>query len=130
MTKSLTVLVAGTLVVWLVVFYPAQLLGGETALVFSAVAGLVCLVPAAATLVWGRWARKGPPELQLAAVMGGMGVRMAVVLGIGMALFFLVPYFQHASFLLWVVVFYLITLSLEVGLLLAHPLPVDRSQNH
>ena len=52
MKRSLGLLLAGGLAFWLVVAYPAKWLWGDSAVVFSAVAGLLCLVPAAATLVW------------------------------------------------------------------------------
>jgi hypothetical protein len=122
-------LAAGVAAFWLAVFYPARLLWGDSAILFSAVAGLLCLVPAAISLVWAHQARKGKPMQQLASVMGGMGLRMAVVLGGGMALYFLADGFHHAAFWAWVVVFYLVTLALEVGLVVARHSQAERTPN-
>jgi len=128
-TRSLGLLVGGSLTFWLVVAYPAWLLGGEAAVVFSAVAGLLCLVPTAATLLWCLWASREAPEQRLLAVMGGTGVRLVVVLGAGMALFHALPYFHYPTFWIWVIVFYLFTLTLEVGLILTRPSAMDGSRN-
>jgi hypothetical protein len=116
--RSLGLLTAGGLIFWLLIFYPARLLGGDTAVIYSAVAGVVCLVPAGATLLWGRWAFQSAPEQQLLAVLGGTGVRMVLVIGVGIALFLLSEYFHQPSFLVWLIVFYLVTLALEISLLL------------
>lgn len=122
-------LTAGAVAFWLLIVYPARLLWGESAVLFSAVAGLLCLVPAAASLAWSHRGLKGKPTRQLAAVMGGMGLRMVVVLGGGVALYFLATDFHHAAFWAWVVVFYLVTLALEVCLIVAHHSATGRSQN-
>jgi hypothetical protein len=129
-TRSLLVLVLASLAFWLVVAYPAQLLWGGDAMLFSAVAALLCLVPTAATLAWSRWAFQGAPEQQLLAVMGGTGVRMAVVISVGMILFHSLERFHHQQFWFWVIVFYLLTLALEVGLLLNRASGTDRIQNN
>jgi hypothetical protein len=125
--RSLGLLVGGSLAFWLVVAYPAWLLGGSTALVFSAVAGLLCLVPTAATMLWCLRAALGAPEQQLLATMGGTVVRLVVVLGAGMALFHTLPYFHDRRFWLWVIVYYLLTLTLEVALVVARQAPANRS---
>ena len=119
MTRSLAWLVAGGITFWLLVFYPARLLWGETAVAFSAVAAILCLIPTAATLIWSEWAFRSSPEQQLLAVMGGTGLRMLFVAGVGIAMFLLSDYFHQQSFLVWVVVFYLVTLTLEISVLLA-----------
>ena len=118
MIRSLGEMIGGSIAFWLVISYPAFRWGGESALVFSAVALVLCLVPTAATLWWAASSFQGPPEPQLVAVMGGMGVRVLVVLGGGMALYFLEPYFHQAGFWIWVVVAYLFTLTLEIVILL------------
>ncbi len=54
------------------------------------------------------------------AVLGGSGVRLAVVLATSLALWRFVPYFQQQdSFLVWLLVFYLFTLAFEVIALVA-----------
>lgn len=90
-------------------------------MLFSATAGLLCLAPAVATLLWSLRAFHGLPEQQLLAVMGGMGARVVVVVGAGMVLYFGVPEFHYLRFWLWVVAFYLVTLSLEMAALLTSP---------
>ena len=127
MLRSLGLLVGSTLAFWLVVAYPAWLLGGNAAFVFSAVAGLLCLVPTTATMLWCLWASQGAPEQQLLATMGGTIVRLVVVLGAGMALFHVLPYFHDRKFWLWVIAFYLLTLTLEVTLIVARHSPGNRS---
>jgi hypothetical protein len=130
MTRSLALLLAGGFVCWLVISYPARMVWGDTAVVFSAVAGLLCLVPAGATLIWCQRAFQGAPEQQLLAVLGGTGVRMAFVTGAAVALFLLVDYFHQPSFLIWVVVFYLLALTLEMSLLLSGRSASEPSQKN
>jgi hypothetical protein len=119
MIKTLALLVGGTAALWLLAAYPAHLLGGEAGLVYSAVAALLCLVPTSLTLVWGGLALKGPPEQQLLAVLGGTVVRLLVVIGAAVALYLQLPYFHSPAFMIWVIGFYLVTLTLEVSLLVA-----------
>jgi hypothetical protein len=115
--RSLAALVGGTLAIWVATAYPARLLWGDTALLLSAVAAAVCLVPAVGTLMWSAWALEGSPERQFAAVFGGTGVRMVVAVGTGLLLYNFVPALGQTAFLIWVIVFYLVTLTLEIGIL-------------
>jgi hypothetical protein len=105
------------LLFWLIVAYPVYRLWGEQVFVYSAVAAGLCLVPTAVTLIWGRWALRQPPQQQVVMVMGGTGVRMAVVLTCGLLLN-MVEYFQRQSFWACLLVFYLASLALEMVLLL------------
>ena len=116
MNKRVGLLVAITLTAWALLAYPAQLRWGETALVYSATAMGLCLLPTAATLLWAGWAGRQSPDQQLVMVLGGTGLRMGLVLGVGLALYSLVPYFGRQSFWVWIVVFYLLTLGVEVVL--------------
>jgi hypothetical protein len=117
--RTVALLVGGTAGLWLIAAYPAYRLGGEEALVYSGVAAGLCLLPMAGTLVWTGRALRGRPEQALLAVMGGTGLRLVLVIGVALALHLAAPYFHGRSFLVWVVVFYLVTLALEMGLLLA-----------
>ncbi len=120
MIRTVGLLVGGTAGLWLAAAYPAYQLGGEEGLVQSAVAALLCLLPMMGTLVWaGRALRGGRPEQALLAVMGGTGLRLLFVIGVAVALYLAAPYFHSRGFLIWVVVFYLVTLALEMALLLA-----------
>ncbi len=117
MTRQLTQLVAGCLGIWLLFAIPAWLIGGELALIDTASAGVLCLAPMAATMIWCHWAFGGSPEQQLTAVLGGTSVRLVFVIAGGIGLFFAVDMLHRDAFLIWVVVFYLATLTLEVVLI-------------
>jgi hypothetical protein len=67
-------------------------------------------------MLWAGWAFRQSPEQQLLMLLGGTGVRLGVVLGAGLVLTTFVPFFGQPSFWLWLLVFYLITLALEVVL--------------
>jgi hypothetical protein len=119
MRRRLGLLIAGSLGAWLLLSYPAYRLGGESALLHSSVAVGLCLLPTALTLAWASWAFRQAPEQQMVMLLGGTGVRMAVVLGVGLILYSGVPAFQQNGFLVWLLVFYLFTLALEMVLLVA-----------
>jgi hypothetical protein len=116
---------ATALVAWLLITLPVRLLWGDEQAVYSTAALLLCLVPALATLGWVTWAARYSPEQQLVGVLGGTGVRLFVVGGAAIALYNLVGYFREApGFWTWVLVWYLLTLALEVSvLLLGGPTP-------
>ena len=117
MNSHVGLLLAITLAVWAVVAYPARVLGGDVALVYSAVAAGLCLAPTVATMLWAGWAAKQSPDLQLITVLGGTGLRMGIVLGVGLLLHSFIPYFAQQSLWVWLLVFYLLTLAVEVVLL-------------
>jgi hypothetical protein len=125
--RSVALLVGGSLALWVVIAYPARVLWGDSAVVLSGVAGLLCLVPTAATLVWSFKSLEGSPERQLAAVMGGTALRMVFVIAAGMVLYLSVPYFHEDRFWYWVIAFYLFTLALETSLLLKRRPAADGS---
>jgi hypothetical protein len=114
--KRVGLLITVTLTAWALIAYPARLLWGDDALVYSAVAAALCLVPTALTMLWAGWATRQSPEQQLMMVLGGTGVRMGVVLGVGLMLYSWVPLFGQQSFWVWVLLFYLLTLALEMVL--------------
>ncbi len=118
MSKRLGLLLAGCLLVWALLAFPAYLLGGEVSLAYSAFAAGLCLLPALVTMVGAEWAFRQSPDTYLLLVLGGTGLRMFVVLGVALAVVLNLPYFQQGGFLTWVLVFYLITLALETVLLL------------
>ena len=117
--------VLASLAWWAVLAYPARLVWGPPAIFYTAVALGICLPPAALTLAWGQRALRQAPEQQLLMVVGGTGLRLVVVLGAGLALYLLVPYFQQPGFWVALLVFYLFTLALETGLLLGRSLAGD-----
>lgn len=119
MKTRLAVLILGSLTLWVLVAIPARYLWGDDAAIHAAVALLLCLLPAVATLAWAFWGQDQSPETQLVTALGGTGVRMFFVLAAAGALYVLVPYFHQLSFWVWVLGFYLFTLFLEVVLLVA-----------
>ncbi len=121
MSRPLLLLIGGASAFWLLAGLPARMLGGgDQALVFSGAAVVLCLPPMAATLLWASWVRDKTPADQMIMIAGSTGVRMAFVLGGGLALFLAVPYFQgQATFWVWVLAVYLFTLTLDVALMLA-----------
>jgi hypothetical protein len=135
--RRVLLLVSGCAALWLLVAYPACYLGGEldkewagqTGLWHSGVAALLCLLPTSATLLWCDLVLGKSPEQQLAAVMGGTGIRMVFVVGIGMVLYYQVPGFKAASFWLWIIVFYLATLTLEMILVVRRQAAMDRASH-
>jgi hypothetical protein len=114
--KRVATLIIGTLALWVAAAYPAWLLGGEEALAHSAVALILCIVPTTATLLWAEWTTRQSPEQQLTMVLGGTGIRLGLVMGVGLLLYTLVPFFGKQSFWIWLLIFYLFTLALEMVL--------------
>jgi hypothetical protein len=103
----------------------------EVGLLQSTVAALLCLLPTAATLLWCDLVLRGTPEQQLAAVLGGTGLRMVFVVGAALALFYNMPeYFGFGRFWLWVIVFYLATLALEMVLVVRRQAAMDQAPNN
>ena len=104
----------------------AWLFAGETGVLFVGTAFSLCLVPMTATLIWSSWAFQDTPRANLLAVMGGTSFRMLFVMAVGVALFLSVPVYREASFMFWVVFFYLATLAVEVVLLVGKPSSAGR----
>jgi hypothetical protein len=111
------ILITSTLALWATAFFPARYFGGQAAVVYSLVALGLCLVPTSLTLFWASESQAPPPQHQMLLIFGGTGLRMAFVLGGGLALGAFLPVFREAAFWIWVLVFYLFTLTLEVLLL-------------
>jgi hypothetical protein len=110
-------LIAGTLALWALLYFPARLLSGPEGAIYSLVAALLCLIPTSLTLAWASRPQARTADQQLRLVMGGTGLRMIFVLGVGIELYLALPYFQQLSFWAWLLVFYLFTLGLETVLL-------------
>jgi hypothetical protein len=117
--RRVILLAAGCFASWVLLAYPAYRLGTVRALTDSAIAAGICLLPGALTLVVGYFTFSGKPKDRLWIVLGGTGVRMGMVLGVGLILSWLNPHFQQINFWAWVLVFYLFTLTLEMVLLLS-----------
>jgi hypothetical protein len=118
-TRTLLLFVGSLTGLWMVTGLPAWWIWGEAGLIDSAIALGLCAVPMMATLAWGQWSRDQSPSAQLAAAMGGTGIRMAAVVVLGIVLYSNVPMLNHAGFLLAVVGYYLATLTIEVVILVS-----------
>ena len=120
MIRRLATLLGGSFAFWVLLAIPGSYVWGESALVCSALAAALCLVPTALTLAWASWASNQSPDQQLVMILGGTGVRMFLVLGSALALYYTVPYLSdRLGFWVWVLVFYLFTLALEMALVLS-----------
>jgi hypothetical protein len=124
-SKRVLVLIGGVGALWLLLALPARHLapslgGGDEAVKLSGLAALLCLVPAMVVLVWADWAFRQNAEQQTYAILGGGGVRMFFVLGAAVVLTQGVGLFPDPlPFYMWLGIFYLATLALEVGLMVA-----------
>jgi hypothetical protein len=113
-------LLAGSAALWLLVGIPARYVLGEGALLDCGVVTLLCLIPAAVTLLLVELVEKTSPQQVALAALAASGMRMAVALGGGLLLTHSVPYFQNrTSFWGWLIVVYLLTLALDVSLMIA-----------
>ncbi|MFO0881740.1 MAG: hypothetical protein U0840_30960 [Gemmataceae bacterium] len=120
--KPFAALLLGAALFWGLVAIPAKwILGGELTYVYSGTALLLCLVPAALTLLWAEFAFRGDPQSLPMVVLGSTGVRLFGVLVVAYLIYQNVPLFrQENGFLYWLVVCYLFTLALEMYLLLSN----------
>jgi hypothetical protein len=125
--KQAALLTGCAILLGLALAYPAWLMGGEAALIQEATALGLCLVPAVGTSLWRVQSAAASPEVQLMAVLGGTGVRLAVVLGCGVLLYWNLRDTYTDSFWIWLLVFYLFTLGLEVGLAIRKQKPASGS---
>jgi len=129
MTRRLGVLIGGSVVFWILLAVPAARIWGMEMYGIGALAGALCLVPTLLAMLWAGWAEEQSPQQQLIVVMGGTGLRMMVVLGVGMFLSWGVPWFSEQELLYpfwgWVLVFYLFTLTLEIALLVGGRKPAS-----
>ena len=117
MKSRVGVLITCTLGLWAITFFPARYLWGHAAVVYSLVALGLCLLPTSLTLIWAQRRPASSPQQHMLVAFGGTGLRMAFVLGGGLALSGVLPYFREPVFWCWLLVFYLFTLALEVFLL-------------
>jgi hypothetical protein len=94
MTKTVIRFLAGALVGWLAVAAFAFVRWDVGGLICALTTGLVCLIPTTIALIANLWAAGRSSQEQLLAVMGGMGLKMMVVLAVSVALFLSVPFFR------------------------------------
>jgi hypothetical protein len=128
LTQRLLLLLGSCAVLWILTAGPVFFLLGPQHLLYAGAAAGLCFVPAAGTMILCTLVLGKSPEQQLAAVMGGMAIRMGFVVGVGMVIFYGVPGFRSASFWLWTIGFYLATLAAEVALIVRRQAPPDSRQ--
>ena len=122
MIRRFSVLIGGSLAFWLLVALPARAMWGDSAIVYSATALALCLVPAVLTLAWATWATTQPGDKQLTMLLGGTGLRLFGVAFGAFALVQWIPYFRKyetPGFLTYLAIFYVFTLILETILTVA-----------
>jgi hypothetical protein len=116
--RGVAVLTGVGLALWVVLLGPAWLWYGQLALLQSATAFVLCFVPGVVTMLAAQRLGRRSGDLQILAALGGSGVRMAVALGVGAFLYFQYPAAYTAAFWGWVLVFYIVFLTVEVTFLL------------
>ena len=78
-------------------------------------------------MLWCELVLGESPEKQLAAVFGSTGIRMVFVVAAGLLLYQTADDFHLGRFWVWIVVFYLATLTLEMILLARRQAAVDKA---
>lgn len=119
MIRRLGLLVLGTLLGYLLFLLPMRFLVKEAPPAVVAIAALLSVVPGALVLVANARLRDKPAEVKIVAVLLTTVFRMVAVVGGGALCYYTVPAVrEHAfPFISWAVVFYLVTLFIETGLL-------------
>ncbi len=112
-------LIFGTITLWVLLAVPARRLWGDESAVCGAIAALLCLVPSAATFLWAVSNPGRTPDQQLLIVMGGSGIRLFTALAGALVMMALAPeLFERGGFWVWLLIFYLFTLALEMTAIL------------
>jgi hypothetical protein len=120
--RQLLLLFTGAALFWVLVGLPARHLGGgDLALFYCGTGLLICLVPAALTLVVVTRVGRTDPQQKVLVVLGSTAVRIFVVLIAGGLLALAWPLYREDVFWLWLVVCYLFVLAVETALVLARP---------
>ena len=68
---------------------------GKHGLFGALVNGVICIPPTALALLMGCWTIDRPRVEQLAATLAGMFFRVVAAVGIGLAVFYMVPFFRE-----------------------------------
>lgn len=103
----------------LIFYLPMQFMVKEPPAEVIALSAAVCVVPGLAVLFAAHQLREKPAEVKIIGVLLSTIFRMVACLGGGVLLYNALPIVkEHATvFISWCVVFYLVTLFIETGLL-------------
>lgn len=116
MTLKIAVFGLGLLALWAALCVPAFFVAGGDGVWGCSLAAAICAVPALGTLAFSLWATGQDSNWQLTALLGGMLGRMGFALGAGMIIHRTLQGFTLRSFLIWLAIYYLASLMLEVGI--------------
>jgi hypothetical protein len=118
-TRPFGWLAASTVAVLGITAGPVVLGAGAAGLRVSLIAAAVCLAPSAATLALALSSTQRGATWQLAAILGGMVLRMLTVLGVALALVLWVGAVAEyrALFLILLVIYYLANMGTEAFVL-------------
>lgn|GEM_PF-2158689 len=121
MKATLRWFILGSIVGWIVLAVISFLRAETSGLICSSIGCAICFVPTCLSLVLAHWSADRKGANQLMAVFGGMALRMLFVLGVGLAAFFLIPWFRESKdreYIYWgnILISYLFSLGLETFL--------------
>ena len=117
----LMVLIGVTFSCWLMVACGAWLMVRPWVVLGSGVAALLCLLPGVLVLFVAHQLAIDEAHKTLMLTVGGSFLRLVFVLGGGLALYNSFSELTIWSLVIWIVLFYLVTLIVETWLLLAVP---------
>jgi hypothetical protein len=119
MMRRVGILVLGTALGYVVFMLPMGFLVKEPPLMVVAIAAGLPLTTGLIVLLGNQRLRDKPPEVKIVGVLLTTVFRMAAILGGGAFCYYAIPLVkEHAfPFVSWVIVFYLVTLFIETGLL-------------
>lgn len=109
-------LAGATVVIALILLWPAWGMYGALGASAVALSGLICLVAGWVCLCVCEWSAAQGRDVQ--GILAGIGVRMALVLGAALAVCLQSPALRESGFLWWLTAFYLAALVVETRLLL------------
>ncbi len=119
MIRRIGILVLGTAAAYAVFFFPMSFLVKEAPAEVVVWAAMICLAPGAVVLIAARRLGDKPPEARIVGVLFSTVFRMAAALGGGMLVYEVLPAVRENvyPFVSWAVLFYVVTLFIETGLL-------------